>query len=68
LLIHETYLLGEKIEWHGCINDVIKIAEDNDIKCLALTHINRDLRKKGFEVKSDKVKIIVPKPFDEIEI
>ncbi len=68
LLVLETYLYDVKKIGHSSVVEAISFAEKNNVKCLALTHINRDLRKKGFEAKSDKVKIIIPKPFDEIEI
>jgi ribonuclease BN (tRNA processing enzyme) len=53
---------------HSSVIEAINLAEGNNIKCLALTHIHRDTRRAGFEVKSEKVKIIIPKPFDELEI
>ena len=70
LVIHEAYLYDEKREGHACIIDLIKMAEENNIKCLALTHINRDLRKElnKKNISSKKVKIIIPKPFDKLEI
>jgi len=75
LLIHEAYLLNKKKEGHACIKDLIRMAEQNNIKCLALTHINRFLRKKGFKVpqglpagRQGKTKIIIPKPFDKYNL
>jgi len=70
LLIQEAYLYDEEKAGHGCIKDSIKMAEKNNIKCLALTHINRDFRRNDFKkvkdkIKSDKVKIIIPESFDE---
>jgi ribonuclease Z len=65
LLIHEAYFYDKKAEGHGCITDLIKMAQRNNVKCLALTHINRVLRKKGFKIPKSKVKIIVPKPFEQ---
>lgn len=73
LLILETYLYDKEIIGHSSIVSAIKFAEGNDVKCLALTHINRDLRKKELpslqdNIKSDKVKIIIPEPMDELKI
>ncbi|MDO8486381.1 MAG: ribonuclease Z [Candidatus Staskawiczbacteria bacterium] len=70
LVIQETYLYDENKIGHSCIKDSIKMAEQNNIKCLALTHINRDFRKNNLEkirynIKSEKVKIIIPEPLDE---
>lgn len=70
LVIHEAYLYNKKIIGHACITDLIKMAERNNIKCLALTHINRDLRKElnKKNISSKKVKVIIPNPFDKLEI
>ena len=70
LVIHEAYLYDEKREGHACIIDLIKMAERNNIKCLALTHINRDLRKElgKKNISSKKVKVIIPNPFDKFKI
>ncbi len=63
LVIHEAYLYNKKKEGHGNITDLIKMAEKNNIRCLALTHINRNLRRKLNKrpISSKKVKIIIPK-------
>ena len=45
LVIQETYLYDEKKIGHACIVDAIKMAEENGIKSLALTHMQRDFRK-----------------------
>lgn len=70
LVIQETYLYDEKKIGHACITDSIEMAEKNNVKCLALTHLQRDFRKNDLpkikdKIKSDKVKIIIPEPFDE---
>jgi len=70
LLILETYMYDEEKIGHSSIVSAIKFAEDNDAKCLALTHINRDFRKNELskikdKIKSDKVKIIIPEPLEE---
>jgi len=70
LVIHEAYLYDEKKIGHGCITDLIKMAQRNNIKCLALTHINRFLRRKRLEsikkrVSNKKVKVIIPNSFEE---
>ena len=70
LVIQETYLYDEKRIGHACVVDAIKMAEENNIKCLALTHINRNVRQEVIakNPSSDKVKIIIPKPFDEYNL
>jgi len=73
LLILETYLYDEEKIGHSSIVSAIKFAENNNVKCLALTHMNRDFRKNDLpkireKIKSDKVKIIIPEPLDEYEV
>lgn len=73
LLILETYLYDEEKIGHSSIVSGIKFAEDNNAKCLALTHINRDFRKNELpgikdKIKSDKVKIIIPEPLEEYSL
>lgn len=70
LVIHEAYLYDEKKIGHGCITDLIKMAERSNVKYLALTHIHRNLRKElnKKNISSKKVKVMIPKPFDKLEI
>lgn len=70
LLIQETYMYDIEKIGHASIIGAISFAEKNDIKCLALTHINRDLRKNKLlglkeKLKGDKAKIIIPEPLEE---
>jgi ribonuclease Z len=73
LLIQETYLLDQEKIGHATINNTIKMAKENNIDCLALTHINRNLRKDDIKkikdiIKKEKIKIIIPEPLEEILI
>lgn len=73
ILILETYLYDIEKIGHSSIVSAIKFAEENDDKCLALTHINRDFRKNDLpkikdKITSDKVKIIIPEPLEEFNI
>jgi len=73
LFISETYLYDEEKIGHFSITSAINFAEGNNIKCLALTHMNRDFRKNEFlkmkdKIKSDKVKIIIPDLLDEYNL
>ncbi|OGZ84162.1 MAG: hypothetical protein A2599_00635 [Candidatus Staskawiczbacteria bacterium RIFOXYD1_FULL_39_28] len=73
LLILETYLYNQEKIGHSSVVSGIKFAEGNNVKTLALTHLNRDFRKNDLpkvrdEIKSDKVKIIIPEPLDEYSL
>ena len=73
LLILETYLYDEEKIGHSSIVSAISFAERNNVKCLALTHINRDFRKNELskikdKITSDKVEIIIPEPLDECSL
>ncbi len=70
LLILETYLYDQEKFFHSSIVSAIKFAKENNAKCLALTHINRDLRKKELgkikeELKKESIKVIIPEPLEE---
>jgi ribonuclease BN (tRNA processing enzyme) len=70
LLIHESYLFDQYIPGHACMTDLINMAQRNHIKCLALTHLQRDLRKREItkikaELAKENLKIIIPQPFEE---
>lgn len=45
LLVHEAYSFEAAVKGHACIKDVIQMAKDENVQKLALTHLNRDLRK-----------------------
>lgn len=73
LLIQETYLYDKEIIGHACITGAVKFAEDSNVKCLALVHMNKHFRKNELpkikdKIKSDKIKIIIPEPFDEYDL
>ena len=73
LLILETYQYDKEIIGHSLIVSAIAFAEKNKVKCLALTHINRDFRKNDLpnmrdKIKSNKIKIIIPEPLEEYEV
>lgn len=68
LLILETYMYDIEVIGHSSIIGAISFAEKNDVECLALTHIHRDFRRKEvprLKIKSDKVRVIIPEPFEE---
>ncbi|UCF87211.1 MAG: hypothetical protein JSV71_00440 [Nitrospiraceae bacterium] len=73
LVIHEAYTFNKKIPNHACIKDLIEMAKRNNVKCLALIHLQRDFRKREImklkkEVQKEEVKILIPEPFEEYEL
>ncbi|MCX6720784.1 MAG: ribonuclease Z [Candidatus Staskawiczbacteria bacterium] len=73
LFIAETYLYDQGKIGHASVVGAIKFSEENNIKCLALTHLNRDFRKNELPkiketIKSDKVRIVIPEPLDEYNL
>jgi len=73
LLIHEAYLLEGHHPNHGTIMDLIGMARRNNIKCLALTHLQRDLRREEIGtiravIEKEGVDVIIPVPFEEFRI
>ena len=49
---------------------LIEMAKKNNVKCLALTHIRRDIRKNQMDlikgrIAKEKIRVIVPEPLDE---
>ena len=70
LAILETYLYDVNKIGHSSVIEATKFVQKNNIKCLALTHLNRDLRRNELtvlkdKIKNNKVKIIIPEPFEE---
>lgn len=71
LLVLETYFYNVEKVGHSSIVSGIRFAEDNNVKTLALTHMNRDFRSKELpsirnEIKSNKIKIIIPESLEKI--
>jgi ribonuclease BN (tRNA processing enzyme) len=70
LLIHEAYSYDMKLPGHACVTDLVHMAKRMNIKCLALTHLQRKFRKNDFDALkkkflSENLKVIVPQPFEE---
>jgi ribonuclease BN (tRNA processing enzyme) len=70
LVIHEAYSPDKKIPNHACIADLIEMAKRNSVKCLALTHLQRDFRKRELkklkeEIQNEDVNVLIPEPFEE---
>ncbi|MCX6719618.1 MAG: ribonuclease Z [Candidatus Staskawiczbacteria bacterium] len=73
LLTQETYLYDKEIIGHACVTGAVKFAEENSIKTLALVHLNKHFRKNDLpkvrdQIKSDKVRVIIPEPMDETQL
>ncbi|MBD3164180.1 MBL fold metallo-hydrolase [Candidatus Woesearchaeota archaeon] len=69
LLIHEAYSLEPEKPGHGSIYNLIEMAKKAKIKCLALTHLQRSLRKQKNRLKKIITKkIIVPQPMQEYSL
>jgi ribonuclease BN (tRNA processing enzyme) len=70
LVIHEAYSFDQDIPGHANIKDLIQMAQRNQVKCLALTHLQRTFRKRENKrlkeaCASAPVNIIIPEPLDE---
>ena len=73
LVIHEAFLFDKIREGHAIITDLIEMAKRNSVKCLALTHIQRDCRRNELKkikdrISREKIKIIIPKPLEEYQL
>lgn len=72
LVIQETYKLDEEILGHANIMQLIEMAKRRNVKCVALTHLNRYFRRDEIQgikalISSEKLKILLPKPLDEFD-
>lgn len=73
LLIHEAFSFDEDKFGHANIVEVLQMSEEAKVKTLALTHLNRRLRRRIAEVKEflDKnprrVNVIIPEPLDHFQ-
>lgn len=72
LLIHESYTYDKDIKGHVKIKDLISLSKKNNVKCLALVHMQRDFRKNSFESCRESIcsqfNIIIPAVFDEVDV
>ncbi len=72
-IIQESYLYDKKIIGHSCIVDSIEMAKRNNVKILALTHLQRDFRKKELlkikeKIRKEDIEIIIPNLLEEYVI
>ncbi|NUM42032.1 MAG: MBL fold metallo-hydrolase, partial [Leptospiraceae bacterium] len=72
-LVHEAYLFDKNILGHGSIIGVVENAKKQNIKNLALVHINRIVRRSQEKeisnyIKKSKINCFIPLPGDIFEI
>ena len=73
VLVHDAYSFQSDVPGHGDIAELIPMAEQEGVKRLALTHIQRSTRKNRFNdirefAKSFRVEVIIPEPGDVLDI
>jgi ribonuclease BN (tRNA processing enzyme) len=73
LVVHEAYSMQEPIHGHAAIQDLLKMAAEEKIQKLALTHLNRHLRKtKRAEieeaVRASGLNVIIPETGEIYEV
>ncbi len=74
LVIQETFLYDQKRDGHASIVDAIDMAQRRGVKTLALSHMERDFRKKELPALREKIlaskgtKVLIPEPGDAYKI
>jgi ribonuclease Z len=73
LLVHDSYAFGFAVPGHAHIPELVKMAEEEKIERLALTHIQRDVRRTKLAelkdyVRGSPVDVIIPEPGDVLEV
>ena len=69
LLVHEAYALDQDVPGHARIGEVLQMAREQGVRKLALTHLQRDVRrKKRFEIEAlirdSGLEVLIPEPGD----
>jgi ribonuclease BN (tRNA processing enzyme) len=70
LLIHECYTLENESRTHASVKDVIKMCEEMHVKCLAVTHVQRTIRRDSdtlhefIKKHAETVRVMVPDPLE----
>jgi len=71
LLIHEAFAFEQVVPAHAGIKEVIRMAEEVGVRALALTHLNRELRKakamvlEYIQKLNPGVRVLLPEPLEE---
>lgn len=73
ILVHEAYEFEIEKFGHACIKNLLTMAREENVETLALTHLQRDLRRTRLPeiqqyVASSPVKVIVPNAGDVLEV
>ena len=73
LLVHEAYGLDSESSGHGEIGAVLKMAKDQNVRRLALTHIQRHIRRTRMDdirarIADSNLDVIIPVPGDVFDI
>jgi ribonuclease BN (tRNA processing enzyme) len=73
LLVHEAYSLNAEAPGHAEIGRLLVMAREENVKMLALTHIQRNIRRNQMEqiqarMAESQLDVIIPAPGDVLEI
>ncbi len=73
LLAHEAYSFDKEVRGHARVVDLLQMAKEENVQTLALTHLQRDVRRtmrkeiQDLAAKMD-VRIMIPEPGEEHEL
>ena len=73
LLVHEAYEFETEKFGHACVTNLLRMAEEQEVKVLALTHIQRGLRRNRLQeirdyVAGSRVNVLIPSVGDILEV
>lgn len=73
MLVHEAYEFEMEKYGHACIKNLVRMAEEERVRVLALTHLQRTLRKERLQeireyVAGSRVKVLIPSVGDILEV
>ncbi|MBI2971610.1 MAG: ribonuclease Z [Candidatus Aenigmarchaeota archaeon] len=70
LLVHEAYTLRQEGDNHASVDGVLQLAEEAKAKSLALVHLHRSVPQDAVQetAKRSRMKILVPKPMESVEL
>lgn len=73
LLVHEAYYFGTESKSHAQVSDVIRMAEESHVRKLALTHLQRDIRRARRAeletvIRLSAINVFIPEPGDCMEV
>lgn len=73
LLVHETYAFDEPVSGHARVADVLAMASNQGVRKLALTHLQRNVRRKKRReieelIRDSELDVIIPEPGEVHEL